>query len=103
MNEKFFNAPLSEKAKLAFITIPINEYATIHLSLPKDDKSVVDFYMDFVNTLMAKDPLNKNSKGAVFATNLMARAFCHRDKQSKGGKKGMANRYSKKGEKIKTQ
>ena len=99
MNEAFKSTSLSERAKLGFIMISISELTAIHMSLKKDEKYIADFYNDFNETLAAKGgDFTKKTKGAIYANTLMARAFNKRNLQSKGGKKGMSNRYNNKGE-----
>ena len=93
LNAQFEAAQLSEKCKVSFIQICINEFITIRYNLP--DNLLKEFVKDFTDTLQAKAK-TRESVGANFAYELLARSFDGLNRMSKGGKKGMAARWNKK-------
>lgn len=93
LNENFEKADIVERSKVAFIQFPINEFTTIRYNIP--DKLLKDFVKDFTDTLQAKAK-TRESVGANYAFELLARAFEIYAKRSNSGKKGMAGRWNKK-------
>lgn len=92
-NEDLEKAPTLEKCKIGFITLPIDEYNSIHCAVPAD--KLAKFYMSFSQTILTKKR-NPNSIGSQYAFALLARAYAYQKKSQEGGKRGMKSRWNKK-------
>lgn len=93
LNEQFENAPISEKIKTAYVQLYINEFISIRYNIP--DNLLKDFIKDFADTLSAKQKV-KDSIGANYALDILARSFDFSKRQSERGKKGMITRWGDK-------
>ena len=93
LNAQFEAATIAEKSKISFIQICINEFVTIRYNLPDD--LLKDFVKDFSDTLQAKKK-TKESIGANWAFELLAKAYEITKQKSAAGKTGMAKRWGAK-------